>query len=98
MLERTANAAVVAADFVWSDVGAWSAVWALHPRDQAGNAALGEGVLDEVSDCLVFAEDVCIAVHGVCDLMMVATPQRVLVPPRATDQKVRDLADRADHA
>ena len=89
---------IAVADFVWSDIGSWSAVWALQPRDPAGNATLGNVILDEVRDCLVFAEDVSIAVHGVSDLVIVATPQRVLVLPRASDQKVRDLADRADQA
>jgi mannose-1-phosphate guanylyltransferase / mannose-6-phosphate isomerase len=98
VLEKTANAAVVAADFAWSDIGSWSAVWEVNARDAAGNATLGKVVLDTVSDCLVFAEGVSVAVHGVSGLAIVATPERVLVVPRLSDQKVRDLADRVDRA
>jgi mannose-1-phosphate guanylyltransferase/mannose-6-phosphate isomerase len=98
VFEKTANAAVVAADFAWSDIGSWSAVWEVSARDGAGNATLGKVVLDEVSNCLVFAEGISVAVHGVSGLAIVATPERVLVLPRASDQKVRDLADRVDRA
>ena len=38
VMERTARAAVVAADFAWSDIGSWSAVWEVQTRDADGNA------------------------------------------------------------
>jgi mannose-1-phosphate guanylyltransferase/mannose-6-phosphate isomerase len=98
VMEKTANAAVVAADFAWNDIGSWSAVWEIRERDGRGNATVGKIVLDEVSDCLVFAEGVRVAVHGVSGLAIVATPERLLVLPRRSDQKVRDLADRIDQA
>lgn len=98
VMERTSNAAVVAASFAWSDIGSWSAVWEGHAHDEAGNATLGKVIVDDVHDTLVFAEGVRVAAHGVRDLVIVATPERVLVLPRASDQKVRDLADRVDQA
>jgi mannose-1-phosphate guanylyltransferase / mannose-6-phosphate isomerase len=96
VMEKTSNAAVVAADFGWSDIGSWSAVWEAQPHDPSGNASRGNVFLDEVSDCLIFAEGPRIAVQGVAGLIIVATPERVLIVPRANDQKVRQLADRVD--
>ncbi|HZZ89977.1 MAG TPA: mannose-1-phosphate guanylyltransferase/mannose-6-phosphate isomerase [Caulobacteraceae bacterium] len=96
VMERTLNAAVVTADFAWSDIGSWSSVWEAQARDEHGNALRGAVVVDEASGCLVFAEGPRVAVHGVADLIVVATPDRVLVAPRHGDQRVRDLADRAD--
>ena len=97
-MERTADAAVVAADFAWSDIGSWSAVWEVQDRDAQGNAVRGASVLHEVSDCLVFTEGPQIAVCGVSGLVIVATAERVLVIPRDRDQMVRTLAERADPA
>ena len=98
LMEKTANAAVALADFAWSDIGSWSAVWEAQARDGAGNAAVGEVVLDEATGCLVYADGVRIAAYGVSDLVIVAAGNRVLVVPRGHDQRVRDLAERTDKA
>jgi mannose-1-phosphate guanylyltransferase len=87
---------VAPADFAWSDIGSWSAVWEAQARDAAGNAATGKVVLDEASGCLVYADGVRIAASGVSDLIIVAAGDAVLVAPRSRDQRVRDLAERAD--
>jgi mannose-1-phosphate guanylyltransferase/mannose-6-phosphate isomerase len=96
VMERTANAAVVAADFAWSDIGSWSAVWEVQERDEHGNAVRGATVLHQVRDCLVFADGPKIAASGVSDLIIIATADRVLVVPRHDDQQVRALAEKAD--
>ncbi|HEY1751542.1 MAG TPA: mannose-1-phosphate guanylyltransferase/mannose-6-phosphate isomerase [Caulobacteraceae bacterium] len=96
VMERTANAAVVAADFAWSDIGSWSAVWDVQERDGQGNATRGEAILEAVERCLIFTEGPQIAACGVADLVIVATAERVLIVPRDRDQAVRGLADRAD--
>ncbi|HEX3406396.1 MAG TPA: mannose-1-phosphate guanylyltransferase/mannose-6-phosphate isomerase [Caulobacteraceae bacterium] len=98
VMERTADAAVVAADFAWSDIGSWSAVWEAQARDAQGNAVRGASVLHEVSDCLVFTEGPQIAACGVSGLVIVATAERVLIVPREHDQMVRTLAERSDQA
>ena len=96
VMERTSRAAVVAADFVWSDIGSWSAVWEVQPRDAQGNAVRGASVLEDVSGCLVFTEGPQIAACGVSGLVIVATADRVLIVPREYDQRVRTLAERSD--
>jgi mannose-1-phosphate guanylyltransferase/mannose-1-phosphate guanylyltransferase/mannose-6-phosphate isomerase len=96
LMEKTGNAAVVAAGFAWSDIGAWSAVWAAMARDADGNAAVGPVVLEAASDCLVYAEGPRVAAYGVKDLVIIATPDRVLVAPRSEDQQVRGLAERTE--
>jgi mannose-1-phosphate guanylyltransferase len=96
VMERTSNAAVAAAAFAWSDIGSWSSVWEAQSHDENGNAVRGAVVLEEARDCLVFAEGPKIAAYGVSDLIIVATADRVLVAPRLDDQRVRDLAEKAD--
>jgi mannose-1-phosphate guanylyltransferase len=89
---------VVAADFAWSDIGSWSAVWEAQAHDAQGNAVRGASVLHEVNDCLVFTEGPQIAACGVSGLVIVATAERVLIVPREHDQMVRTLAERSDQA
>jgi mannose-1-phosphate guanylyltransferase/mannose-6-phosphate isomerase len=96
VMEKTACASVIAADFAWSDIGSWSAVWDANVHDENGNAACGPIVLDGVRDSLVYSDGPRIAACGVSDLIVVATSDRVLVVPRSADQRVRDLASRAD--
>jgi mannose-1-phosphate guanylyltransferase/mannose-6-phosphate isomerase len=96
IMEKTRCAAVVAAQFAWSDIGSWSAVWDANAHDENGNAAAGPIVLDDVRDSLIYSEGPRIAACGVSDLIVVATSERVLVVPRAADQRVRDLGARAD--
>ena len=79
----------------WSDIGAWSAVWEAQVRDGADNAVRGPAILDDVEGCLVFTEGPQIAACGIRDLVIVATPERVLIVPRDQDQRVRKLAERA---
>jgi mannose-1-phosphate guanylyltransferase/mannose-1-phosphate guanylyltransferase/mannose-6-phosphate isomerase len=96
VMERIERAVVIAADFVWSDIGAWSAVWDCAEKDADGNVAVGAVVLETASGSLVYAEGVRVAVRGVADLVVVATPDRVLVTRRGEDQAVRGLGERAD--
>jgi mannose-1-phosphate guanylyltransferase/mannose-1-phosphate guanylyltransferase/mannose-6-phosphate isomerase len=96
VMERTARAAVVAADFGWSDIGSWSAVWEAQTRDAHGNATRGASVLQDVTECLIFTEGPQIAACRVSGLVIVATAERVLIVPREHDQMVRALAERAD--
>jgi mannose-1-phosphate guanylyltransferase/mannose-1-phosphate guanylyltransferase/mannose-6-phosphate isomerase len=96
VFEPTTRAAVVAADFAWSDIGSWSAVWDVQERDAAGNATRGPTVLEDVAGCLVFSDGPQVAVCGVSGLVIVATAERVLVLPRERDQQVRLLAERSE--
>ena len=98
VIEKTHMAAVVPAGFAWSDIGVWSALWRALPSDGDGNAVRGRTVLEETQGCLVFAEGLVVAALGVSDLVIVATPERVLVAPKDRDQDLRDLADRASRS
>jgi mannose-1-phosphate guanylyltransferase/mannose-6-phosphate isomerase len=96
VMEKTRNAAVVAADFAWSDVGAWTALWQALAKDAAGNVVRGAAVLEDASGSLVFAESTTVAAVGLKDMIVVATPGRVLIAPKHRDQEVRALVERTD--
>lgn len=79
VMEKTARAAVIPANFGWSDVGAWSAVWELSPKDAQGNVTRGAVVLDNVRGCYVLSNKSVVALEGVEDIVVVATGDAILI-------------------
>src|SRR6185503_19930346 len=53
VMERTTLAAVVPCDIGWSDVGAWSSLWALQKRDDSGNVLQGDVMIHDSHDSFV---------------------------------------------
>lgn len=94
VIEKTRSIAVVRGRFPWSDVGAWDAIWQVADKDAAGNAVIGDGVVVGSTGCLVQATDMLTAVVGAEDLVVVTTPDAVMVAPKARAQEVKTLVDR----
>jgi mannose-1-phosphate guanylyltransferase/mannose-6-phosphate isomerase len=92
--ERTARAAVVPADLGWSDVGSWSALWELSPRDALGNVALGDVVLEGAENCYVRSDGMLTAVVGLKDAVVVVTADAVLAMHRGEAQNVKKIVER----
>lgn len=91
VMERTDRAAVVEGRFRWSDIGSWDAIFDIAPRDDSGNAFHGEVVAIDTENCVVHSEKRLATVLGVKDLIVVSTPDAVLVMPRARAQEVKEL-------
>lgn len=94
VMEKTDRAAVVPADFDWSDIGSWSALWKMGEKDDAGNVAIGDVVMEDASGCYVRGEGPLVAALGVDDLIITATPDVVLVASKNRDQDVAKLVGR----
>lgn len=89
VMERSAHVAVVPSDFGWSDIGSWNAVKALVEPDAGNNRALGEAIFVDSHDTFVQSEDRLVATVGVDNLMIIDTPDALLVahPDKAQDVK-----------
>jgi mannose-1-phosphate guanylyltransferase/mannose-6-phosphate isomerase len=95
VMERTARAAVVPLDCGWSDIGSWSAVWDALGHDADGNAATGSVVFLDSRNNLAHSDAATLtALVGVDDLVVVATPDAVLVTSRDKAEQVKDLVER----
>jgi mannose-1-phosphate guanylyltransferase / mannose-6-phosphate isomerase len=94
VMERTDKAAVMRADVGWSDVGEWSAVWRLSPRDANGNSLRGRAVAIDSENVLVRSEEQLAAVIGLRDVVVIATRDAVLVADRSQTDKVKALVER----
>lgn len=75
----------------WSDVGAWDAVWQVSDKDGNGNAVLGEVILEDVSGSLVMSDGRLIACLGVSDLVVVDTPDALLVASKNEIQQIKNI-------
>ena len=93
VMEKTRDAAVVPADIGWNDVGSWSALWEVQPKDANGNAQRGDVYLDNVKNSLVRAESRIVAVVGVDNLVVVETQDAVLVTHKDQVQRVKQVVD-----
>lgn len=94
VMEKTDRAGVIVADFDWSDVGSWSALWTMGDKDRSGNVLVGDVVMEDASGCYVRGEGPLVAALGVEDLIITATPDVVLVTRRDRDQDVGKLVER----
>ncbi|WP_395672181.1 mannose-1-phosphate guanylyltransferase/mannose-6-phosphate isomerase [Phenylobacterium sp.] len=94
VMERTSRAAVVPANFMWSDVGAWSALWRLAADGAEGNVEIGDVVSEQTTGSYLRSEGPLIATLGVENLIVVATPDAVLVASRKADEDVKRIVER----
>ena len=99
VLERAANVVgIPAGDIGWNDVGSWSAVYDLHKRDAQGNALLADAIVEASSGNYVDAPGKLVALLGVKDLIIVDTPDALLIADRGRAQEVGALVRRLEKA
>ncbi|WP_128564606.1 mannose-1-phosphate guanylyltransferase/mannose-6-phosphate isomerase [Methylobacterium crusticola] len=92
LMERTSRAGVLPVAFPWSDVGSWNALWAVSPRDPDGNVVRGRAALAGTRNSLVHSDgEILTAVVGLEDVVVVTTPDAILVTSRARSAEVKDL-------
>jgi mannose-1-phosphate guanylyltransferase / mannose-6-phosphate isomerase len=93
VMERTRSACVVSADFGWSDIGSWAALWSFGDKDAGGNVVRGDVYLDATSGSYVRAESRLVAAVGVDDLIIVETDDAVLVARKDRAQDVKQAVE-----
>jgi mannose-1-phosphate guanylyltransferase len=94
IMEKSHRVAVIPARFRWSDIGGWGELLDISPRDQDGNVVRGTHLGLGTRDSLVFATSRPIATVGLENMIVVETPDVVLVCPRDRVQDVKKLVER----
>lgn len=82
---------MVPLDAGWSDLGAWDAVWQVSEKDEAGNASVGDTLVRDSSHTLVHATHRLVGVVGMSNVVVVETPDAVLVADRSRSQEVKQI-------
>jgi mannose-1-phosphate guanylyltransferase len=94
VMEKTRNAAVVALDAGWSDIGSWSALWEVSDKDPDGNSFRGDVIAHDTQTTLVRADNRLVATVGVQDLVIIETKDALLVAHKDRVQEVKKVVER----
>ncbi|MFI5306556.1 MAG: mannose-1-phosphate guanylyltransferase [Polyangiales bacterium] len=94
VMEKAQGIVVVPASFGWDDLGSWSAAWALARRDGADNATRGDVLALDSTGCFVSApRDKLVVLLGAEDMVVVDTPDALLIVPRDRAQEVGQVVN-----
>ncbi len=91
VMEKTDRCAVVELEAGWSDIGSWSSLWDVQSKDENDNATSGDTILADVKSSLIHSEDRLVAVLGVDNLIVVDTPDAVMVADRSKVQSLKSI-------
>jgi mannose-1-phosphate guanylyltransferase/mannose-6-phosphate isomerase len=91
VMEKSERVSVVPCDMGWSDIGSWTALGGLTEPDEQGNRVQGETVLLDTTDCIIKSEDRLVGALGVRDLVVIDTPDALLVASKSRVQDVKQL-------
>lgn len=94
VMEKTESAVVVPMDAEWNDVGSWSSLWEISEKSTEGNVLKGDVISINSQRNYVFAESSLVATVGVDDLVIVQTPDALLVAHRDQVQNVKKVVDK----
>jgi mannose-1-phosphate guanylyltransferase/mannose-6-phosphate isomerase len=93
VMEKTSRGAVVPTDPGWNDVGSWASLWDMANKDAFGNVLIGDTVAVDTSNSYIRGYDRLVATVGLEDVIVVETPDAVLVAHRDSAQDVRAIVE-----
>jgi mannose-1-phosphate guanylyltransferase / mannose-6-phosphate isomerase len=93
IIEKTKRAAVLPVPYFWSDIGTWDALVATLPKDENGNAIVGQGIILQGQNVTIRSEGTMTTVVGCDDLTVITTLDAVLVVRRGASENVRDIIE-----
>ena len=97
IMENAANIYTIPAQFGWSDLGAWGALYHESSKDQEGNVITGQVIIEDTHNSLIRApQGKLVVVGGVDDLMVIDEGDVLLVYPRNREQEIKALRAKAE--
>lgn len=91
VMEKSDKVVCVPFNAGWSDVGCWRSFWELSEKDERGNSFVGDSIDIGSTDTLVFSQDKLVATLGVKNLMVINTPDAILVADKDAAQEVKSV-------
>lgn len=89
---------VIPCDCGWNDVGSWDMMSVLHDADESGNVLIGDAVALDVSNSVVYSTGRTVAALGVENIVIVETPDAVMVCAKDKAQEVKRIVDALEAA
>lgn len=96
IMEHTKNVQVIPADIGWSDVGSWNEIKRLAVEDANGNAISGDGLAVHSKNCYVQSTSQFTAIVGLENVVVITTPDAILVCHADKAQEIRDVVTTLD--
>ena len=91
VMEKSNVVSVVPCDIGWSDIGSWAALSAVGESDENGNRVEAEALLENVKNCYIKSEERFVGAIGLEDLVIVDTPDALLVANKNYSQDVKKI-------
>ncbi|EZQ11584.1 mannose-1-phosphate guanylyltransferase/mannose-6-phosphate isomerase [Acinetobacter sp. Ver3] len=91
VMENTNNAVVVSLDVGWSDVGSWSALWEISPKDKNNNVCVGDILIDSSNNNYCYSETQLVSLLGVDNLIVVNTKDALLIANKNNVQEIKKI-------
>lgn len=96
VMERDPNVVVIPFNGQWSDVGSWNSVAAFSPPDSHGNRTNGSAIISDSVNTFVYSHSRAVVALGTQDLLIVDTPDALLVASQAHAERVKDIVASLD--
>jgi mannose-1-phosphate guanylyltransferase/mannose-6-phosphate isomerase len=93
IMERSSNGLMVPANFLWSDLGSWTALDEVIEKDDSGNILKGNTIDIGSQNSIVFSGERLVATIGLKDMVVVDTPDATLVTPKGRVQEVKKIVE-----
>jgi mannose-1-phosphate guanylyltransferase/mannose-6-phosphate isomerase len=93
-MEKSDRVAVLPLDLYWSDIGSWDSLHEILPRDENGNAAVGDVMAIDTKNCLIYGNKRLLSTIGLEDCLVVETEDAVLIAKKGETSKVREIVNR----
>jgi mannose-1-phosphate guanylyltransferase/mannose-6-phosphate isomerase len=97
-MEDTESAVVIPLDAHWNDLGTWDALWDIDSKDENGNVVSGDVLVEAVSNSYIQSNSRLVAAVGVEDVVIVETPDALLVARKGNAQSVRQIVEQLERA
>jgi mannose-1-phosphate guanylyltransferase len=91
ILEKTSNLVVIPTDYGWDDLGSWSALDRLLPKDEFGNVSQGEHIGVSTFNCIIHSPRKTVTTIGVSDLIIVETDDVLMVCAKDQAQNIKKM-------
>lgn len=93
IMEKSSDIEVVPGEFGWNDVGSWDMLGVLHQSDSDGNIKVGNTLAIDTKDSIIYSSGKLVATVGVDDVIIVETPDAIMVCSKDRAQDVKKIVD-----
>ncbi len=94
VMEKTGKGAMVPLNTAWSDLGSWSSLYDAGKKDEQGNVLLGDVLTQDTTGCYLHAEKRLLAAVGLRNIIVIETPDAILVADKDKAQQVKTVSSR----